>query len=82
MFPNPLCWVVVPMPKPKRRPSEILQWFEEHPNSAMSLRSLSLTLGIPYKTVAAVVYELVKEGKLKRVGRGVYALPSFKSEKS
>jgi len=70
------------MPKPKKRPNEILQWFQEHPNSAMSLKSLSLTLDIPYPTVYAVVKELVKEGKLKKVGRGLYALSSFKSEKS
>lgn len=74
--------VGVPMPKPKRRPSEILQWFEEHPDMAISLKALSLNLNIPYNTVVAVVRNLVKEGKLKKVGRGLYALPSFKSEKS
>ena len=49
---------------------------------AISLKALSINLGIPYNTVVAVVRRLVKEGKLKKVGRGLYALPSFKSEKS
>ena len=68
------------MPKPTRRPSEILQWFREHPGEVTSLKSLSLNLNIPYNTVFAVVKQLAEEGKLKKVGRGLYTLADEESD--
>nr|WP_192963586.1 helix-turn-helix domain-containing protein [Thermococcus nautili] len=68
------------MPKPTRRPSEILQWFREHPGEVTSLKALSLNLNIPYNTVFVVVKKLVEEGKLRKVGRGLYTLADEESD--
>ncbi len=69
------------MPKTSKRKQQILQWFETHKDTPVTPLALSHLLGINYDLIRHLIRDLVREGKIIQLGRGLYAHPSFKSHR-
>ena len=63
---------------------ELVQYFEQHPDKAITILQLSKHIGKSYGGTHAAVTELTKQGVLKteRVGAAIACLPNLKSEKA